>query len=133
MRQWNSSSGEINRWEYLSWSIVSQLETHFVVIFKVFSWPHKVKYFRQAFISSLGIDRGCLKFLANDLNALPNDLLFPHKYYNNRSRVSRDFLRGIVHSSKSISFHLRNTFPVPDALDRRSFARRNFNDLYAHW
>lgn len=93
-----------------------------MVNFNVFTWRHKVEYFRQAFISSAGVDRVitgnvCLKSPTSNINAFPNGLMFPRKSCNDRSRALSDFWWAIVHSSQIICLHFCNTFPIPDALE----------------
>lgn len=68
-----------------------------MVNFNVFTCRHKVEYFRQAFNSSAGVDRGitgnvCLKSPASNIDAFPNGLMFPRKSCNDRLRASSDFL-----------------------------------------
>ena len=61
-----------------------------IVNFNVFACTHKLEIFRQAFISSVGVDLGitgnvCQKSPTSNINVLPKGLKFPHKSCNDRS------------------------------------------------
>ena len=58
----------------------------FVVNFNILTCAHKLEFFRQAFISSAGVDLGiignvCLKSPASNINVLPKGLDFPRKSF----------------------------------------------------
>src|SRR5258705_3250105 len=94
----------------------------FVVNFNVLTCRHKVEYFRQALISSAGVDLGitgnvCLKSPASNIIAFPKGLVFSRKSCNDLSSASIDFLLAIVHSSQTMSLHFFNTVLLSDELE----------------
>jgi hypothetical protein len=75
-------------WSFRSWTHI------FVFNCNVHPCRHNVEYFRQAFISSAGVDREitgyvCLKSPASNINAFPSGWTFPRKSRSDRSSLKR--------------------------------------------
>ena len=83
---------------------------------------HKYEDFKQALISSAGVELGmtgnvCLKSPDNKIKASPNKSEFPLMSLEVLSNASTDFLCAIVYSSHTINLHSCKSFAVPDVFD----------------